>query len=80
MLLREALELWTTTLAAEGKSPHTTKGYREHLRPIFRYLEGQAITEIEAISPFPIRRYLADYQATHSPYGAKSIFTSIRAF
>src|SRR3972149_4119903 len=80
MLLGEALELWTTALAAEGRSPHTVKAYREHLRPVFRYLEGQGIPEAEALSPFPIRRYLADYLEGHSPHGSRSIFTSIRAF
>lgn len=80
MTLHEALGLWLLALQAEGRRPATIKGYGEHLRPLLRFLEGEGVGEARQVTPFHLRRYLAAYQASHSPHGARSIYASIRTF
>jgi len=80
MELWEALRLWQLAQEAEGRRPSTLKTHRERLSLVFRHLAAQNVTQVEDLSPFPLRAYFAQYLKDHSPQGALSVYSSLRAF
>lgn len=80
MRLSAALDGFLVTLQAEGRSPYTVKAYREHLRPLFRWLEADGATTLSDLTPFLLRRYLADYRQSHAADSVRTIYASLRTF
>jgi site-specific recombinase XerC len=80
MFTRDALDHWLMALETEGRRPATLSTYRWHWTPFLRFLEEQNLPELDALTPFIIRRWLAEYQKGHSPASLKSTYNSIQAF
>lgn len=80
MRISEALDLWLLALETEGRRPATLATYRWHWTPFLHFLEGHGITDLDDLTPFIVRRYLAEYQKGHSPVSLKSVYNSIQAF
>jgi site-specific recombinase XerD len=68
------MDLWLLTLEAEGRSPYTIKGYREHMRIVLNNLGEREL------NPFTVRAFLADYRKDHSPFSCRTICATLRSF
>ncbi len=80
MRITEALDRWFMALETEGRRPDTVSSYKWHWTPFLRWLEGVNVTDLDALTPFLIRRWLSEYQKTHAPASLKTVFVSLRAF
>jgi len=80
MHLEDARDLWLEALAASNASPYTVKGHRTNLVPLLRFL-GQAGVEAPAdVTPFLLRRFLADYGQGHAPASVHTVYAAVRAW
>lgn len=77
---REAQDTWLTALKAEGRSPVTLDGYRGHLAPFGRFLEGEGVSNLADLTPFHLRRFLVEYSQGRSPYSVRTVYASLRAW
>lgn len=77
---REAQESWFLSLEAERRSSDTIKGYKGHFVFFNRFLEMAGITQVEEITPFHLRRFLAEYANGRSPATLKTVYGSIRTW
>jgi integrase/recombinase XerC len=71
---RQVRDLWLLSLESEGASPDTIRSYRQHTDYLLRHLGDAELT------PFSIRRFLADYRQGHANASLRTVFTSVRAF
>jgi integrase/recombinase XerD len=78
MHIKDAVQEWLIAIEAEGKRPDTISSYRSHMVPIFRALPD--IQDINSLSVSHTRRWMIEYQKTHSAYSLRSVFITYRAF
>jgi len=69
----ELRDYWLLTLESEGLARETLRTYREHTGWLLRDLGD------EPLSPFTIRRFLAQYRQGHAPASLRTVVASIRA-
>ena len=74
------LEAFLIDRRARGLAPRTVEWYAEQLKPFLLWLEEQGITEVLAITPEHLRRYLIALGDEHNPGGVAGRFRAIRAF
>ncbi|MCL5958443.1 MAG: helix-turn-helix domain-containing protein [Chloroflexi bacterium] len=77
---QEAQDLWLLSVEAEGRSQHTIEGSKGHLVHFNRWLEGQGIGEIGELTPFHLRRFLAEYAKDRSPHTVRGVYGNIRTW
>lgn len=71
---KELRDWWLLSLESEGAAKDTLRTYREHTGWFLRHLEDSSL------SPFTVRRFLADYRQGHAPASLRTVFISLRAF
>ena len=52
---------------ARGLSPRTVGFYRDELRYLLTYLEGQGVTEVLQVTPNLLRKYLLSWESIGTP-------------
>ncbi|MCH8921508.1 MAG: tyrosine-type recombinase/integrase, partial [Chloroflexi bacterium] len=70
----ELRDWWLLSLESEGAAKDTLRTYREHTDWFLRHLQDNSL------SPFTVRRFLADYRQGHAPASLRTVFISVRAF
>ena len=78
--LGDARDVWLEALTASNASPFTVKGYRSNLVPLLRFLSQAGVEAPADITPFLLRRFLADYGQGHAPDSVRSVYTAVRAW
>lgn len=71
---KELRDWWLLSLESEGAAKDTLRTYREHTDWFLRHLGDNSL------SPFTVRRFLADYRQGHAPASLRTVFISVRAF